>query len=83
MYKYQDEKVTIFTDQGQRRFLAIRDHVNKLLDQAGAVRLQEAISPPTGCTWHLMACVDRMVELGELREVTDSTVAGQHRIFTR
>lgn len=36
-----------------------------------------------GDTWQKMACVDRMVELGELKEIPNSTSSvGQHRIFT-
>jgi hypothetical protein len=32
----------------------------------------------------MLACVDRLVELGEIREVTQpNTVAGQDRIFTK
>ena len=83
MYSYETEKKEIFTEDGQVMFLKIRDHVNTLLKQAGAVRMQEAISKTTGSSWTMLACVDRMVELGELREITGSGVAGQHRIFTR
>ena len=83
MYSYETEKKELFTEDGQVMFLKIRDHVNNLLRQAGAVRMQEAISQTSGCSWKMLACVDRMVELGELREITGNNVAGQHRVFTR
>ena len=28
-----------------------------------------------------LACVDRLVELGEIKEITNGGVAGQHRVF--
>ena len=41
------------------------------------------MSVASGDTWMMLACVDRMIELGELNEVTKGqNVAGQHRIFT-
>jgi hypothetical protein len=36
-----------------------------------------------GVSWEQLACVDRMVELGELVEIKQDNPAGQHRIFTR
>jgi len=35
-----------------------------------------------GDSWTMLACIDRLVELGELWEVVSQPVAGQHRIFT-
>lgn len=83
MYRYEVEKSNVFTEDGQVMFLKIRDQVTALLKQAGAVRLQEAISQVTGSTWTMLACMDRLVELGELRELTDAKVPGQYRVFVR
>lgn len=81
-YNYNTLRPSLFTEDGQVMFLKIRDHVKKLLSQAGAVRMGEAISCSTGDTWEMLACVDRLVELGELREVTvGQDVAGQYRVF--
>lgn len=82
MYNYQTEKQVIFTEEGQKMFLAIRDKVSSLLKQAGAVRMQEAISGQSGLSWEMFACVDRLVELGELREITGD-VPGQYRVFVK
>lgn len=82
MYDYQKEKQYLFTDEGQRKLLAVRDRVQFLILQAGAVRMQEAISDTTGSIWLALACVDRIVELGEIREIKQAAeVAGQHRVF--
>jgi hypothetical protein len=83
MYNYQTERSEIFTESGQIAFLKIRDNVHKLLNQSGAVTMGKAISIATGNSWMLMACVDRLIELNEIREVTPNGVAGQHRVFVK
>jgi hypothetical protein len=80
-YVYEEQKAAIFTEQGQRMFLAIRDNVRRLLKQAGAVRMQEAIRTVTGDVWEMIACVDRMEELGEIRKIPQSNVPGQHEVY--
>lgn len=81
-YQYAEEKPAIFTEQGQRMFLKIRDKIDLLLKTSGAVRMEEIILGVCGSSWPMMACVDRMVELGEIRELTKpKECAGQHRVF--
>lgn len=72
-YDYKAEREYLFTDEGQRIFLAVRDKAFALLRVAGAVRLY-AIKPDIGCytSFQIMACVERMIELGELRWVEKS-----------
>ena len=79
-YNYETERPVIFTDDGQRMFLKIRDKAQRLLHASGAFRLQEVISDCVGDSWTMLACVDRMVELNEIKEITKD-VAGQHRVF--
>lgn len=82
MYNYEEQKPTLLTDSGQRNFLKVRDGVQKTLKIAGAIRMQEAMQFSGCCSsWEQLACVDRMVELGELREIKQQYCAGQHRIF--
>jgi len=81
MYVYEEQKPKLFTDEGQRQFIKVRDHVHQLLKSAGAVRMQEAIRPITGDCWTSMAYVDRLVELGEIRELELADVWGQYRVF--
>ncbi len=81
MYSYVTEKPSIFTESGQVMFLEIRDRVQRLLKQSGAVRMEEAIRGTTGNSWQMLACVDRLVELGEIREIYEINTLGQYRIF--
>lgn len=83
MYNYQNEKPKIFTENGQETFLKIRDNVNRLLNMSGAVMMENAIKVETGDVWVLLACVDRLVELKEIKEVTGHDVLGQHRVFVK
>ena len=83
MYVYATERPKLFTDEGQRTFLQIRDRAKYLLKEAGAFRMDEVISKSTGDSWLMLACVDRMVELGEITEcVHKNHPCGQNRIFT-
>lgn len=84
MYRYETERKEIFTDEGQRMFLRVRDFIDKTLKIAGAVRMEEVLmAAGSGSNWTMLACVDRLVELGEIREITQSEVAGQLRVFVR
>lgn len=80
MYVYEEEKRHIFTEEGQKSFLKIRDHVQSCLKMSGAVTMGHAMIG-SGDSWVLMACVDRLVELGEMREIPQERCAGQHRVF--
>lgn len=64
-YEYAKERDYIFTDDGQKMFLKIRDKANALCAIAGCASVEKAISECTGSNWHMFACVDRLVELGE------------------
>lgn len=80
MYDYNHEKAALLTDKGQRQFLKVRDHVQHLLAEAGAFMMQNAWKPICADSWFMLACVDRLVELGEIRELPYNA-AGQHRVF--
>ena len=86
MYDYKEMKPGLFTEENQKLFLAIRDKVEMLLRQAGAVRMEELVHLPRGIScagsWNMMACVDRLVELGEIKEIPTKGLA-QHRIFVK
>jgi hypothetical protein len=81
MYDYATEREKIFTEDGQVKFLQIRDNAQRLLTIAGAFRLDAAIKNVGGDSWLMLACVDRLVELGEIREVTEVRVPAQYRVF--
>jgi hypothetical protein len=79
-YDYQVERPKLFTDDGQRRFLTVRDRAEECIKFSGAVRSQELLIGG-GDTWRMLARIDRLVELNYLREITGHDVAGQHRVF--
>jgi hypothetical protein len=81
MYSYTREKSNLFTEDNQIKFLQLRDRVNKLLSIAGAARTQEIIKGCSGDTWMMLACIDRLVELGEIKRITPSSWAGQHHVY--
>lgn len=83
MYDYQKEKKAIFTEEGQVQFLGVRDDVRDMLNGSGAVRMLEIIHHAVGDSWFIMACVDRLVELGELHEVLQDNIPAQHRVFVK
>ena len=69
-YEYQAQKVELFTDEGQRMFLKVRDKAKHLLKEAGAFRQQEVLRDcGGGDSFTMIACVDRLVELGEIVEL--------------
>lgn len=86
-YSYEIERSYVFTDEGQRHFLHIRDLANRLLSEAGVVMCDKllVLGPVSAATdWEMLACVDRLVELGELIEVLNPlSRAGQHRLFVK
>lgn len=83
MYDYEREKEWCFTERGQVQFLSIRDKVKSLLKMAGCFDMGSAISGQSGSSFEMMACVDRLVELGEIREIEQGKCAGQHRVFVQ
>lgn len=80
-YAYETEKVALFTEKGQRQFLRVRDHVHAILAKGGAITMGRAVACESGDSWTIMACVDRLVELGEIREIPQDRCAGQDRVF--
>ena len=79
-YDYEKQKEDIFKEENQATFLKVRDKVKQLLETAGPFRMDKVM--PGGDSWTSMAYIDRLVELGEIREVAQEKVWGQNRIFT-
>lgn len=83
MYEYKNHRAHVFTEEGQVMFLKVRDTAFRLMKIAGAASCENLIANLTGSTWDMLACVDRLVELKEIREITQDDVAGQHRVYVR
>jgi len=79
IYDYQTQKKELFTPQGVKVLMEVRDKAKELLRVAGAFQSSKAFT--AGDTWDSMAALDWMVEQGELLEITDDNVVGQHRVF--
>lgn len=81
-YDYKTEVQKLYSPEGLALFTEIRDRVKRLLKDAGAVTMGKAIAGSTGDSWEMLACVDHMVENGDLVEITDpANTPGQHRVF--
>jgi hypothetical protein len=85
MYNYQTERPWLFTDEGQRAFLPFRDKLLSMLAQTEACTVGAALSWVKGApsSWAALACVDRMVELGELERVERANRAIQSQILVK
>ena len=80
-YSYAIERERLFTEDGQVLFLKIRDNAQKLLKTAGAFKARNAWQDCSGDSWQFIAALDRLVELGEIIEVSQPGCWAQHRVF--
>lgn len=82
MYIYEDYKSYPCSEEGQAQFLSIRDRVLNTVKRTGCISMNAATAGEVGLNFKHLACVDRLVELGEIREIENPySRAGQHRIF--
>ena len=80
VYNYQDWRHEAFAEENQVVFLRIRDNVQRLLKIAGAFKHTSVYVGVTSDNYTMAACIDRLVELGEIVEVTGD-VAWSDRVF--
>lgn len=81
-YSYEIEKPWLFTDDGQREFLKIRDRLRELTDLAGACSVYALLCKSSGESWKLLACIDRLIEIKEAQYLrTEGSF--QNRILIR
>ena len=78
-YEYDEQKVLLFSDEGSALFIKVRDIALSLIKKSGAFQMHKIFGG--GDVWFYMACIDRMIELGDIVEISQNNVAGQHRIF--
>lgn len=79
-YSYRTQRPRLFTENGQEMFIKVRDNVKRLLDVAGCFHSEKAWENVSGDSWDMIACLDRLVEMGELREI-ERISWSQYRIF--
>lgn len=66
-YNYETEKPWLFTDEGQRALLKVRDQVHAAFESHGAIRFDK-IDFGSGSSFHFLAIMDRLEELGEVEK---------------
>ncbi len=81
-YEYLRQRDYVFSEAGIKMFLTIRDRAKELLEEAGAFREQELHNCVSGDSWDMLACVDYLVERGEIQRVYNIG-ARQHNIYTK
>lgn len=79
MYKYEEQRPNIFTESGLKILLEMKEKIESALDKSGAFRLDKVMT--TGDSWTMLAVVDYLVEIGEIREIRQEHCAAQHRVF--
>lgn len=82
-YKYEELKEFIFTDEGQRLFLKVRDKLAGLLNMSGAASIGTVLDGIIGDSWEKLACIDRLIELGEIVNISPENSVTQNQILTR
>lgn len=83
-YKYEECKPNLLDKKELRRFLEIRDIVKDEIDSVGMVVMGAVMMRATGDTWKSMACVEMLVEIGEIVETTqESGTLAQEREFVK
>lgn len=81
MYSYEEHRDWINGPDGTRAVAFVLNRVREVMEPAGAARMY-ALWPSTGDSDTMMAAVDRVVELGVIRELdVTPRPAGQHRVF--
>ena len=80
-YSYSTERPKIFTDDGMRMLLTIRDNIKRLDKIAGAFMASATWDGVTGESWTMLACLDYLVEIEEIKQVTERGVSSQHQIY--
>ncbi len=81
MYSYETERPKVFLEENQKMFLGIRGKTKELISIAGAARCDKIIAGQSGDSWTMLACIDRLVEMGEIEEVNQGNCRGQDRLY--
>jgi putative lipase involved disintegration of autophagic bodies len=81
-YSYEKERERVFSDDGQRMVMQMHATARKCIEMSGAVRMDKLMSGLLGDSWLMMACADRLVEMGCIEEIKNPVSnVGQHRLF--
>jgi hypothetical protein len=82
VYDYQTERPKLFTEEGMRILIHVRDAAKKLLAESGAFKAGKVFASGDGWTSH--AALDYLVEIGEIRRIEQGGyTAGQDEVYTK
>lgn len=84
-YVYSEQRAKVFLEETQPMFLKIRDAAKRLIAESGAVTAGKLIQHAgSGDSWTMLACIDRLAEIGELHPVPNPhSRAGQDQIYVQ
>ena len=76
-YNYDTERKHLFSEDGMEVLLPIRDRVKSLLRTAGAFTVNKAMEGLSGSSWTMLAALDYLVSIGELKELIKTETSFQ------
>lgn len=82
-YNYNEIKPQLFTEKGNLMFMKIQKKAHKLLNTAGAFTMVNLLNNTIGDGWLMIGCVERLVEINEIREVTNDDTNELDRVFVK
>ena len=81
-YDYKEQRQALLDDpKGMETLFQTRTKARAALELAGAFRADKVMAGPAMDAWTQLACLDYLVELGEIREIKQENCFAQHRIF--
>lgn len=84
-YRFSDQQAWLASVEAQRAVFFLSGWARGVFETAGAFMSGKAMTVLSrfgvGDTFQMTAVLDRLVELGQLRELTGPEVWGQHRVF--
>lgn len=82
-YVYEEQKARIFTEDGVKTLLSLRDRVHSFLGETGAFRVDEALGIE-GDTYLLCAIIEFLAEIGEIKAAAEGPDLNfQDHVFVR
>lgn len=85
-YNYAAERTVVFTEEGVKNVIVVRDFIRRSIDTCGAVTAGKAMNQVDGLgdSFAMMAIVDYLIERGEFRvHGPDNEIAWQLRVLVK
>lgn len=79
-YSYENERNNLFSENGFKTFILVRDRARELLEEGGSFTITGILKKVGVDGWEVLAAIDMLVELGEIDEIKRNC-AGQYRTF--